>query len=381
MKVAIVTESFLPTTNGVTNSVLQVNRELVKAGIEVKIFAPATQGLSKEVEGTQVISLPALNLQRHLPVAFPNLKIFRELERFNPDVVHLASPAIMGAHAQRTASRLDIPTIAVYQTDFVGFAKHYNFGFAKKAIEQCVRIIHGEATLNLAPSKYAISQLNSIGINRVTHWGRGVDLEQFHPDNYQKSTYAHFGSKIIVGYVGRLAPEKSIERLAPLSTRDDIQLVIIGAGPSEKALRELMPNAFFTGKLEGAKLAEHFAGLDVFIHPGDSETFCQAAQEALASGVPVIAPDKGGLIDFVEHRKNGLILNLSNPNSLENITAEQWSFLRSGAVKSECRNSVKQKSWQILTEKLIDLYQFAIKLHRNRYLDPAELMINNRESA
>lgn len=376
MKVAIVTESFLPTTNGVTNSVVQVNRELVRSGAEIRILAPAAPGLHEEVDGTQVVALPALNLQRHLPVAFPNLKVFRELQRFNPDVVHLASPAIMGAHAQRTANRLGIPTIAVYQTDFVGFAKHYKFAFAKKAIEQCVKIIHADATLNLAPSTYAIQQLQSIGIERVFHWGRGVDLEQFHPRNRRESTYAQFRPKLIVGYVGRLAPEKSIERLAPLSKRDDIQLVVIGSGPSERELRELMPNAYFTGKLQGVKLAEYFAGLDVFIHPGDSETFCQAAQEALASGVPVIAPNKGGLKDFIKPGSNGLVLDLSDPNSLRNISTAEWSFLCSALVKTECRNSVAQKSWRALTAQLQDFYQFAIQLNVNSDLNSAEFSID-----
>lgn len=357
------TESFLPTTNGVTNSVLRVNQELVAAGIEVKILAPSAPGLCTEVHGTQVIPLPALNLQKHLPIAFPNLKVFRELEKFNPDVVHLASPAIMGAHAQRTAMRLGKPTVAVYQTDFVGFARHYKFAFAKRAIQQCVKVIHSEATLNLAPSTFAINQLNSIGIKQVHRWGRGVDLEQFNPKNRCQDTYIRFGNKKVIGYVGRLAPEKSIERLIPLANRDDVQLVIIGTGPSEKELKRLMPRAHFTGKLHGSELAEHFAGLDLFIHPGDSETFCQAAQEALSSGVPVIAPNKGGLRDFVHHGKNGLVLDFSRKNVLAEITEQQWSLLWAPTTRELCRESVLENSWQNITRQLINFYHKSISLY------------------
>src|SRR5699024_8490606 len=111
--------------------------------------------------------------------------------------------------------------------------------------------------------------------------------------------------KPIVGYVGRLAAEKSVERLAELSKRGDVQVVIVGDGPERAELQELMPDAVFTGQLTGDDLPRAFASLDLFVHTGDFETFCQAVQEAHASGVPAIAPNAGGPRDLITPGVNG----------------------------------------------------------------------------
>ena len=100
--------------------------------------------------------------------------------------------------------------------------------------------------------------------------------------------------KSIVGFVGRLAPEKHVERLRVLAHRDDLQLVIVGDGVDREKLEKVLPTAVFTGALYGPELAAAYASMDVFVHAGEHETFCQAVQEAMASGLPVIAPDAGG---------------------------------------------------------------------------------------
>ena len=117
--------------------------------------------------------------------------------------------------------------------------------------------------------------------------------------------------KPIVGFVGRLAPEKHVERLRVLAQRDDLQLVIVGDGVDAAKLESALPSAVFTGALYGDELATAYASMDVFVHPGEHETFCQAVQEAMASGLPVIAPDAGGPRDLVAPYRTGLLLPVS----------------------------------------------------------------------
>ncbi|NCX25661.1 MAG: glycosyltransferase family 1 protein [Burkholderiaceae bacterium] len=363
MRVAIVTESFLPSVNGVTNSVIQAHKSLVAEGYEVVIIAPTVGDTPSFYDGSTVVGLPSINFNNSLPVAFPHRLIQQTLDEFAPDIVHLASPAMMGAYAQSISNRRRIPTIAVYQTDYVGFSQHYRLGFAAHGINAAVRKIHGNSTLNLAPSTYAMDILTNLGIRNVARWGRGVDLELFNPERRVDNFFST--SKKVIGYVGRLAPEKGVDKLVPLSFNSDFQIVIVGDGPERSRLQELMPNAIFTGKLSGTELAQHIANFDCFVHPGEHETFCQSAQEALASGVPVIAPDRGAVKEFVIDGENGIVVNMTTSDSLINMSEARWNLLFSSQIKSRARNSVIDRGWDNINQELIGHY-FDV-LANNRY--------------
>src|SRR5262249_28339199 len=147
---------------------------------------------------------------------------------------------------------------------------------------------------------------------------RGVDLERFHPRHRDDARRAALGAppKVLVGYVGRLAAEKQVHRLLPLAHADRAQLVVVGDGPARAKLEKAMPGARFLGFQTGVVLGEIVASLDVFVHPGLDETFCQAVQEALAAGVPVVAPAAGGPLDLVRHGDNGLLWSPHTPELL-----------------------------------------------------------------
>jgi phosphatidylinositol alpha 1,6-mannosyltransferase len=362
VRVAIVTESFLPSINGVTNSVIQVHRTLKKQGHEVIIIAPDVGTTPKYFEGSQVIGIMAINMTKVLPIALPNFLIEKVLRDFRPDVVHLASPAFMGAFAQRGALSLGIPTVAVYQTDYVGFSQHYRMRFASGVINQLIRNIHGNATINLAPSEFAARNLCGAGVSNIAIWGRGVDLELFHP--LRRSRTLSNSGKIRIGYVGRLAPEKSIHRLKYFSEHPTSELVIIGDGPEKLRLQRLLPEALFTGKLSGVELAENIANLDLFVHSGDHETFCQAAQEALACGVPVIAPEKGAVRELILDGINGITIDMNSLSNPEVLTESHWEFLLSPEARISARRSVEDRSWDAINRQLFAHYEAAISALR-----------------
>lgn len=106
-----------------------------------------------------------------------------------------------------------------------------------------------------------------------------------------------------------MAPEKRVERLEALATRTGARLVLVGDGPSRPALERRLGQhgAHFLGRLDGEQLATAYAALDVFMHTGTEETFGQTLQEAMASGVPVVAPAAGGPLDTVGHDVTGLL--------------------------------------------------------------------------
>jgi phosphatidylinositol alpha 1,6-mannosyltransferase len=372
VRVAIVAESFLPNVNGVTNSVLRVLEHLRRTGHEALVIAPDTPRGEPAAErihdGIRVHRVPSKMFPKvnSLPLGVPRPRIVRVLRGFDPHVVHLASPALLGYGGLQAARLLDVPTVAVFQTDVAGFAESYGVGAASKAAWAWTRHLHSRADRTLAPSTAAMEDLAAHGIPRVHKWARGVDVTGFAPSARNSGLRARWSpeGKPIVGFVGRLAPEKHVERLAALARRDDLQLVIVGEGVDGDKLRALLPSAVFTGALYGQQLSTAYASMDVFVHPGEHETFCQAVQEAMASGLPVIAPNAGGPRDLVAPYRTGLLLEVSEfearlAQSVDHLLDERARY------SLAARRSVLGRTWPAICDQLIGHYE-AVRLEGRR---------------
>lgn len=364
MRVAIVAESFLPNVNGVSNSVLRVLEHLRRTGHDAIVIAPDNPpGLEKAStcwRGVPVHRMPSRMFPKvaSLPLGVPLPRMGDVLREFAPDVVHLASPALLGYGGLQASRRIGVPTVAVYQTDVAGFAASYGIGAASRAAWAWMRHVHRRADRTLAPSTSAVEALLAHGVPRVHRWARGVDATGFAPsarDEALRRAWSPAG-KPIVGFVGRLAPEKHVERLAVLAGRDDLQLVIVGDGVNRTSLERLLPAAHFTGALYGRQLAAAYASLDVFVHPGEHETFCQAVQEALACGVPVIAPDAGGPRDLVSPGVSGQLLPVGGfttglPGAVDHLLAARPRY------SSAARHSVLGRTWPAICDELLGQYE------------------------
>lgn len=363
MRIAIVTESFLPSVNGVSNSVLRVLEHLRRTGHEALVIAPdSPRGetpAGRIHDGVRVHRVPSRMFPTvtSLPLGVPGPEILRVLRGFGPQVVHLASPALLGYGGLLAARRLGVPTVAVYQTDVAGFAQSYGMRFAAPAAWAWLRHLHSLADRTLAPSTAAIEALRAKGVPRVHHWARGVDFTGFAPSERDEELRRRWSpdGRPIVGFVGRLAPEKHVERLEALSGRPDLQVVIVGDGVDRPKLQQLLPSAVFTGALYGPELAAAYASMDVFVHPGEHETFCQAVQEALASGVPVVAPNAGGPRDLVAPFRNGVLLP---PADFRSGLSRSVDHLLSQRARYSlaARRSVVNRSWPKICDQLLGHY-------------------------
>ena len=363
MRVAIVSETFLPVVNGVSNSVCRVLEHLQRAGHQALVIAPGTGPGS--YQGAPVVRVPALDLPvvDSLPIGLPTRKVLTALHDFQPDVVHLASPVIVGARGLWAARRLGIPTVAVYQTDIAGFADSYGLGFAARTAWRWTRRLHSAADRTLAPSSWAVQALVEHGVPRVYRWARGVDIARFRPSRRHEGLRARLApnGELLVGYVGRLAPEKKVLRLAALCDLPGVRLVVVGDGPDRAKLAQRLPNAAFLGFLEGDELAEAYASLDVFVHTGPYETFCQAVQEALASGLPTLAPDAGGPRDLVAPGRTGFLLPTDDDEvfgdalrgAVRALAADPSLRERLGAA---ARRSVLGRTWPAVCDELLGHY-------------------------
>ena len=360
LRVVVVTESFLPQVNGVTNSVLRVLEHLRAEGHQALVIAPESSGGITEYAGFRVKRVPSVEMKGLLPVGFPQKMIEPLIDGFNPDVIHLASPFFLGNYASRVAERLDIPTLSVYQTDIAGFARHYGLTVAHDSLKRWVAKIHKRTTRTLAPSNWSCEDLKSTGVPNVHLWPRGVDSQKFSPEkrdiNLRCELLGDRPDRKLVGYVGRLANEKRIDDLATLDARDDIQLVIVGEGPARSRLERVLKNARFVGYQSGEDLARYYASLDIFVHTGKHETFCQSVQEALASGVPVIAPNFGGPTDLVKHGWTGYLIDTENSQSLNHAVNQILQLAEPALMGARARESVIERTWLSVNNQLISHY-------------------------
>ena len=354
--------------NGVTHSILQVLEHLEDRGDDVLVIAPSTQDgeAPDRVRGAAIHRLPAVPLAGYANVRVAMGGVYRVkriLADYAPDVVHLASPFVLGWRAAQAAHQLGIPAVAIYQTEVPSYAARYGVPFLENWAWNRVENIHLLANRTLAPSRFALNQLRGRGIPRVQMWRRGVDTARFSPgkrDDGWRASVAPGGERII-GYVGRLAVEKQVEDLAALAGVPDTKLVVVGDGPQRAALEQALPDAAFTGFLGGEALARAVASFDLFVHPGEFETFCQTIQEAMASGVPVVATGRGGPLDLVENSRTGW---LYEPGDLSAMRAQVLDLMGDDAKRrafaAAAHATVQDKTWPALCAELVRHYEEVI---------------------
>ncbi|MEW2553562.1 glycosyltransferase family 1 protein [Streptomyces zhihengii] len=362
MRVVIVTESFPPDVNGVAHCALQTARHLADGGHDPLVIAPAAAGADEADTRAPcpVVRVPSLPLPGYpqVRVALPSRRVAAAVAAHRADIVHLAGPFVLGVRGMAVATRLGLPAVAVYQTDLAGYARTY-VGAGEGAAWRRIKAVHGAADRTLAPSTAALRDLEAHGVERVRLWPRGVDTERFRPalrDERLRRELAPHG-ELLVGYVGRLAPEKHVELLAGVCALPGVRVVVTGDGPSETALRPALPGAVFLGRRTGDDLARIFASLDVFAHTGPYETFCQTVQEAMASGVPVIAPAVGGPLDLVDHGRTGLLVAPRDPAAVRDAVAVLAADpARRAAFAAAGRAAVEGRTWAAVCAQLTGHY-------------------------
>jgi phosphatidylinositol alpha 1,6-mannosyltransferase len=358
VRIAIVTESFLPHVNGVTNSVCRILEHLAPQGHEVLVVAPGP-GPGDHDDRLRLTRGFHLPFYRSFVVGLPTRQVTAALRDFGPDVVHLASPLLLGTSGIAAARRLGVPSVAVFQTDVVGFARRYGLRGADAIGWAWLRHIYERADRTLVPSRPFLDELRRRGFPRLALWARGVDDQRFHPRHRSEELRSQLApnGEVLVGYVGRVAPEKRPWMLSHLKGLPGVRLVVVGDGPAKKRMERMLPDAVFTGFRTGRELSELVASLDVFVHTGADETFCQAVQEGLAAGLPVVAPASGGPLDLVRPGHNGLLYPPDDPAELRAAVAALAgdAALRT-RMGSHARLSVHGRDWAGICDQLLGHY-------------------------
>ena len=368
MHIALFTEVFPPKIDGITTRLTATLDELIRLGHDVTVFAPKNAG---DFEGVRVIRVPSVPFPPYpgLEAALPDPRVTIELARLRPDVVHAVGPVCLGAWGALAARTLGLPLVASFHTDLAKYLGGYRLAYLERALWAWLGSVHGLAHVNLCPSSVTRYELVGHGIPYVDLWRGGVDSQRFHPTK-RSLTMRHRLSAgrpdlPLLLSVGRLAPEKGIESLAwVMDELPEARLAIVGDGPDRARLERVFTKlpVHFAGFLAGEELAEAFASADVFVMPSATETLGFVALEAMASGVPVVAADAGGLRDVVQHGENGL---LYDPRQRKGALAPIRKLLGSRGLRLELarmgRKAAENASWEAETFRLLASYELAIE--------------------
>ncbi|MCP9808075.1 glycosyltransferase family 1 protein [Cyanobium sp. HWJ4-Hawea] len=315
MKIAFFTETFLPKVDGIVTRLTKTVPHLVAAGDEVLIFCP--EGAPDNYLGAQVVGVPAMPLPLYpeLKLALPRPAVAEALDRFDPDLIHVVNPAVLGLGGIWLAKTKGYPLVASYHTHLPKYLEHYGMGMLEPLLWELLKAAHNQASLNLCTSTAMVGELSDKGIQHTALWQRGVDTELFRPALRSDAMRERLlGGRSDTGrlllYIGRLSAEKQIERIKPvLDALPDARLALVGDGPYRQQLEKIFAGTAtnFVGYLAGEELASAYASGDAFLFPSSTETLGLVLLEAMAAGCPVVGANRGGIPDIVTDGMNGCL--------------------------------------------------------------------------
>ncbi len=370
-KVAVLTEAFLPKVDGVAKTAYLTVRYLQETGREVLVLAPDIA--VDNVGESRVIPLPSIGLPQapETRMALPNPAVARHIGDFQPDLIHLFSPAAMSVNGMAVGRHLNLPVIANYQTDLPGYVGQYGLPLLSGPVNRWLRYIHNGCHLTLAPTRTIIRQLRTEGYRRVRYWGRGVNTERFNPvhrraEMRERLLHGRDPNSLLCIFVGRLANEKRVDLLMDAARLSGVSLTIIGDGALREELEAMFADTdvYFTGYLIGDELARAFASADVFAFTGENETFGQVIQEAMASGLPAVVVNSGGAPDVIEDGITGMIVEPSPADFAAAIRYLRDQPHIRQQMSRRAREIAEQRPWSALMAQLEGYYEEAWKMNQ-----------------
>ncbi|MBD2019971.1 glycosyltransferase family 1 protein [Leptolyngbya sp. FACHB-36] len=368
MRIALFTETFLPKVDGIVTRLRHTVEQLQRRGDQVLVFAP--EGGLSEYKGAKIYGVSGfpLPLYPELKLSLPRPAIGDVLKEFNPDIVHVVNPAVLGLAGLFYAKLYNLPLVASYHTHLPEYLQHYGLGMLEGLLWELLKAGHNQAALNLCTSTAMMQALTEHGIERVDLWQRGVDTETFQPHLATLEMRSHLSQGYpdapLLLYVGRLSAEKEIDRIKPvMQAIPNARLALVGDGPHRQALEQHFAGTptHFVGYLQGRELAAAFASADAFVFPSRTETLGLVLLEAMAAGCPVVAARSGGIPDIVEDGVNGFLFD---PTDERGAIAATQRLLADPSERETLRRNARREaerwSWTAATQQLRTYYYAVI---------------------
>jgi phosphatidylinositol alpha 1,6-mannosyltransferase len=319
LRVALVTSSYNFIADGVALTLNRLVGFLQARGVEVLVFAPVSKTPAFAHHG-EIVAVPSapfpLRSEYRLAFGLPRAQRAR-LRSFDPDIVHIAVPDLLGHQALKFALELGRPVVASYHTRYETYFKYYGLDVLSGTAARIIARFYAACREVYVPSPSMAEVLGDvIGRDKIYLWQRGVDTTRFNPAKRSAEWRASLGlrpDEVAVAFVSRLVREKRTSTVAEVLNRLTTAGIrhrglFVGDGPERAALKSAVPGAVFTGHLGGEDLAVAYASSDIFIFPSDTETFGSVTLEAMASGLPTICADATGSRSLVDPGVTGYLV-------------------------------------------------------------------------
>ncbi len=369
MRVAYFTDTFLPEINGVTNTLYQLSNYLCENNIENIFFAPNYESecipqIKSRVEKFRGIKP---SMYPECVLSFPSYRLHKsKIESFAPDIIHITTPLGIGHFGLRYAREYQIPVVMSYHTNFDRYLKFYDLEFLEHMLWGYLKWFYEKADIVLCPSNDTMLDLADRGFNKLGIWSRGIDADKFSPKHKNPKLRATLGNEgeLLFLYVGRIAAEKNLDtllesiELVNMTHSGKAKFIFTGDGPYMETLKSKnIPNIIMTGQKKGRELSEIYASCDAFVFPSGTETFGNVLLEAMASGLPSLCVNSGGVLDFAKDNVNSLICRCRDKTSIaEGII----KLIENEALRKKLAGggllTANAKSWNLVFGGLIQNY-------------------------
>lgn len=367
-KVALFTGNYNHIRDGVSLTLNRLVAFLLKKNIEVLIFGPTIEEPAVEHSGT-LIDVPSKRLpgrpEYRFSTSFPSDQQ-QKLKEFDPDIIHIATPDFLGYKALKWAKRNGKPIVSSYHTHFSSYLKYYKLSLLEPLMWKYLGWFYKQCKLVFVPSQSMVEILQDKKIETEFRiWARGIESDVFTPQKRSaewRKSHGFEADDVVITFISRLVWEKNLKLFADVVNRvsrkrSNAKALIVGDGPAMEEMKQLMPNAVFTGFLGGDDLATAYASSDIFFFPSDTETFGNVTLEAMACGLPCVVADATGSKSLVEHEENGFVVPVERTDKfykfIDTLTADNELRKTMGASGLE---KSKNYSWDAINNNLIGYY-------------------------
>jgi glycosyltransferase involved in cell wall biosynthesis len=370
-RVAFFSGNFTDVVDGVALTSIRQVEYLQAQGVPVRVYAPCSSRPALQSTAVPVdvpsVRIPTMPYRAALGLT-PGIR--DDLRRFRPDLVHLATPDLLGWNALNWATRRRIPVVTTFHTHFASYLKHYGVGFLEPLVWRAFRPFYRRCAAVYVACQSMADELrrNGLAANFVIN-PFGVDQTHFSPAKRSEEWRRRHGfapADVVIVFVGRLVWEKGLKVWAEVirqleQSRLPHKSLVVGEGPAGAEFRRLVPNTVFTGRLTGAELGVAYASSDIFFFPSASETFGCVTVEALASGLACVAADATGSRDILRHGTDGILCNGGDPSTYFNAIS---AMLRSNDVVELLRRNAPRRAaeyrWDVVLPRMLEHFRWVV---------------------